>query len=107
MKEKKTKKESKISKATKFNILAIFLIVIFCIAISPVTLQNDTYYTVKIGEYITNHGIDMQDPFSWHEGLSYTYPHWLYDFLTYKIYSIAGFYGIYIITTIVKYQKAN
>lgn len=100
MKEKKTKKESKISKATKFNILAIFLIVIFCIAISPVTLQNDTYYTVKIGEYITNHGIDMQDPFSWHEGLSYTYPHWLYDFLTYKIYSIAGFYGIYIITTL-------
>lgn len=100
MKEKKVKKESKISKTTKFNIIAIVLIIIFCIAISPVTLQNDTYYTIKIGEYITNHGIDMQDPFSWHEGLSYTYPHWLYDFLTYKIYSVAGFTGIYVVTTL-------
>ena len=100
MKEKKPKKESKISKTTKFNILAIALIVIFCIAISPVTLQNDTYYTIKIGEHIINHGIDMQDPFSWHEGLSYTYPHWLYDVLTYKLYSIGGFNGIYVVTTL-------
>ena len=35
-----------------------------------VTFQNDTYYTIKIGEHIVQTGqIDMQDPFSWHEDL--------------------------------------
>ena len=40
----------------------------------------------------------MMDHFSWHENLSYTYPHWLYDLCTYFIYAIGGFKGIYIIT---------
>ncbi len=84
----------------KFNILAIFAIVIFCISITPVTLQNDTYYTIAIGEKIMQSGIDMQDPFSWHEGLSYTYPHWLYDVGTYLVYNIGGFQGIYIATVV-------
>lgn len=71
----------------KFNILAIFSIIILCIGISPIGLQNDTFYTVKIGEHILQNGIDMQDPFSWHENLSYTYPHWLYDTIIYIIYN--------------------
>lgn len=41
----------------KFHILAVICIVIFCIAISPKELQNDTFYTIKIGEYITENGI--------------------------------------------------
>jgi len=82
------------------NIIAIILIAIFCVAITPVTFQNDTYYTIKIGELILENGIDMKDPFSWHEDLPYTYPHWLYDLITYIIYSFAGFTGIYIATCI-------
>lgn len=84
----------------KFNILAICLIVLLAFAISPVTMQNDTYYTVKIGEQIIQNGIDMQDHFSWHENLPYTYPHWLYDVIIYLIYSFSGFAGIYISTVI-------
>ena len=84
----------------RFIIIAVLLISIFCIALTPVTFQNDTYYTIKIGEHIVEYGIDMQDPFSWHENLGYTYPHWLYDLLTYLIYSISGFTGIYITTCI-------
>lgn len=83
-----------------FTLVAIILIAIFCIAITPVTLQNDTYYTIKIGEYIKNFGIDMMDHFSWHDNLSYVYPHWLYDFCTYIIYSLFNFKGIYILTSI-------
>ncbi len=83
-----------------FTIVALILIAIFCIAITPVTLQNDTYYTIKIGEQITQTGIDMQDHFSWHEDLAYTYPHWLYDLITYYIYSGFGMTGIYITTCI-------
>ena len=78
-----------------FNIMAIILIIIFSISITPVTLQNDTFYTIKIGELINNHGIDMKDHFSWHEGLPYTYPHWLYDLITYFVYAGFGVYGIY------------
>ncbi len=96
----KKDKKSKIKSSTKFTILAIILIAIFCVALTPVTFQNDTYYTIKIGEHITQYGIDMQDPFSWHQDLAYTYPHWLYDLLTYLIYSAFGMNGIYITTCI-------
>ena len=90
--------ENKIT--SKFNVMAIILIVVFAICLAPVTLQNDTYYTIKIGEYILENGITMQDPFSWHENLPYTFPHWAYDVATYLIYSIGGFWGIYIATAI-------
>lgn len=97
-------KQTELKKRKKFNInftiVAIFLIAIFCVCITPRTLQNDTFYSIKIGELIKNNGIDMMDHFSWHENLSYTYPHWLYDFLTYFIYLIAGFKSIYIVTCI-------
>lgn len=84
-----------------FEIMSIVLIAIFCISLTPKTLQNDTFYTIKIGEHIIeNGGIDMMDSFSWHEGLEYTYPHWLYDVIIYLIYSIGGMQGIYISTCI-------
>lgn len=83
----------------KFNILAILLIIIFCVSITPITLQNDTYYTISIGEHILKNGIDMQDPFSWHN-IPYTYPHWGYDVLIYLIYASFGMLGIYISTCV-------
>ena len=83
-----------------FNTLAIVCIIMFCIAISPVTMQNDTYYTVKIGEDILNYGIDGEDHYSWHEDLAYEYPHWLYDVIMNFIYKIDGWEGIYIFTLV-------
>lgn len=87
------------NKSIRFNIMAILLIAIFCFSISPVTLQNDTFYTIKIGEHILQNGIDMHDPFSYHD-ISYTYPHWLYDVGIYLIYNIGGQVGIYISTIV-------
>lgn len=93
-------------------IISIIIIAFFAYSITPKTFQNDTFYTIKIGEHIVqntekitdllpwNKGLDMKDPFSWHENLPYTYPHWLYDVATYGIYSIGGFKGIYYITCI-------
>lgn len=81
----------------KFNIIAVILIILFAISISPKTLQNDTFYTIKIGELIVkNKNIDMLEHFSWHSNLKYTYPHWLYDVIIYLIYNIGGMVGIYI-----------
>lgn len=75
----------------KFNIIAIICIIIFCVTLSQKTLQNDTFYTIKIGEHIVEtKTIDMKDPFSVHRDLKYTYPHWLYDIGMYGIYSIGS-----------------
>ena len=100
-KEKTISKERRILKPdTKFMIMAIILIAIFSFAISPITLQNDTFYTIKVGEHISNYGVDMKEPFSWHEGLIYTYPHWLYDLIIYFIFSLFSWKGIYVTTCI-------
>lgn len=100
-KESKPKNDdSQKIKNIKFHILAIVAIIIFCISICPVTLQNDTFYTIRIGEHIVNtKTVDMQDPFSWHE-LPYTYPHWAYDVMIYLIYSLGGLQGIFISTIV-------
>lgn len=92
--------KEKISKI-KFHVIAIICIILFAIAIAPKTLQNDTFYTVKIGEYISQNGISnlTEDPFSWID-LPYTFPHWLYDFIMYKIYSLFNWDGIYASTII-------
>ena len=42
------KKRKKINDGVKFTIIAVVLIAIFCIAITQVTLQNDTYKKIKI-----------------------------------------------------------
>lgn len=97
---KKNKGTKQIDKnSIRFNVIAVLLIAIFCFSISPRTLQNDTFYTIRIGQHILENGIDMQDPFSFHD-LKYTYPHWLYDVGIYLIYSIGGHTGIYMSTVI-------
>ena len=98
--KKNLPEKPKVKNGIKFTIMAVVLIAIFCVALTPVTLQNDTFYTIKIGEHIMQNGIDMQDPFSWHQDLAYTYPHWLYDVITYLIYNTFGMTGIYITTCI-------
>lgn len=86
------------NKETIFMIIAIVCIIIFAVAMTPITLQNDTYYTIKIGQYIMENGIGEYDPFSWHEELPYTFPHWGYDVLIASIYNAGGLYGIYLST---------
>lgn len=88
-------------KSIIFHIVAIICISMFCAALAPKTLQNDTFYTITIGEYIYNNGISdlTTDLYSWHE-LPYTYPHWLYDLGIYVIYNAFGQAGIYVSTMI-------
>lgn len=86
----------------KFHVIITFFIIIFCTSIvAPKTLQNDTFYTVKVGEYIAQNGIGNlnQDPFSWIE-LPYTFPHWLYDLGMYGIHQLGGWAAIYLSTVI-------
>lgn len=83
-----------------FIILAIisFFITIFCCLNKQ--FQNDIFYTIKIGQYILKHGIDMKDHWSWISNLSYTYPHWLFDVSVALIYNHFSYFGLYIMTFI-------
>ena len=81
-------------------IASIIMIVMLCAAFTVKTFQNDTFYTIKVGESILEHGIDMKDHFSWHE-LDYTYPHWLFDIIVYKLHDLGGINALYITNIIV------
>ena len=105
MQEKK-KIKKKISDAEmkkyrkKFVLFFIIWICILGVGFVKKSFQNDTFYTIKIGELILNNGIDMIDHFSFHTNLAYTYPHWLYDVFIYLCYSGFGYTGIYISTIV-------
>lgn len=86
-----------------FNIFVIVIFICISIILTSKSLQNDTFYTIKVGESITKYGVDMKEHFSWISNLSYTYPHWLYDTLIYLIFSVAGFRGIYISTIVLAF----
>ena len=47
---------------------------------------------IKVGEYISANGMQVIqeriEPFSWLDGMKYTYPHWLYDVGIYLIYDV-------------------
>ena len=108
MTEEKSRKFLKIF----MEIVSILIIIFFAYSLTPKTFQNDTFYTIKIGEHIQNNmdgwtdflpgkkGLDLQDPFSFHKDLPYMYPHWLYDLCTYKLYQIDGFNTVYIATCV-------
>ena len=61
MEKERNKEQPKTKKNTgiKFTIIAIVLIAVFCVALTPITLQNDTYYTISIGKHILENGIDI------------------------------------------------
>ncbi len=84
----------------KFRIFGIISIVILCIGFTFKFLQSDTFYIIKLGDYIVHHGLDKIDHYSWVGHLPYTYPHWLYDVFIYLIYNYFGYFGIYVSTII-------
>ena len=85
-------------KNKKYIYIFLIWISIFAIGLVKKSFQNDTFYTIKIGEWIMNNGIDMLDHFSYHTMLPYTYPHWLYDVLIFIIYKLFSYPGLYIST---------
>lgn len=80
----------------KKNILLIILLIIFSISVVRIELQNDTFFSIAVGRQIMDTGIDMQEHLTWHEGLMYTYSHWLFDLINLFLFNFAGFKAIYI-----------
>lgn len=88
----------------KFDIIVVIAIIFLAAAFIPKSLQEDTFYMIKVGEYICQNGMGVVaeriEPFAWHEGMIYTYPHWLLDIIFYLIYNVFQFAGIYVFTVI-------
>ena len=89
------------TKQKKITLFTVIFLVIACICLTPKTLQNDTFYLIKIGEDILARGLDFKDHFTYVADLSYTYPHFLYNIFLALVYRIAGFTGVYISTIFV------
>ncbi len=83
-----------------FRILIVFSFFALAFFLAEKKFQNDTFYTIKIGESILKNGIDMKEHFSWIPNLSYTYPHVLFDILIYSLYNLGGFNYIYYFTIV-------
>ena len=82
-------------KQTKIVIVLIFLMLSIAFVRKSIT-QNDTFYLIKLGDYITHNGIDLMDHYSWISGLSYSYPHWLHSITLFFIYNNFGYDGLYV-----------
>ena len=77
------------------TILLSLIIIIFTCCIVHKQVQNDTFFSIKTGEYILKHGIDKVEPFTIHSNLSFVKLRWGFDILSYFIYKIGGFNFIY------------
>lgn len=85
----------------KIIMLISILIALFTIGIVNKSFQNDTFFNIAIGKNLIENGIDMKEHFCWvDEDLDYTHSHWIFDIITYLIYDISGFTGIYVSTII-------
>lgn len=73
----------------------IILIIIFTISIVPKEFQNDTFFTIAVGNEILENGVQSEEKLVWHEGLEFTNSRWLFDTLITLIYNNFGFDGIY------------
>ncbi|NLL05708.1 MAG: hypothetical protein GX270_07965 [Clostridiaceae bacterium] len=71
-----------------------FLLMALFVLFSNYTLSDgDTFFHIKVGEYISKNGFPTKDPFSFHD-LSYTPHEWLSDFIFYKIFNCFGYLGL-------------
>lgn len=83
------------------RILLVFCLIIFSASVVRKTFQNDTFFTIAIGQNILKNGIEIEEKMVWHEGLEFTNPRWLFDILITQIYNHFNFFGIYFFTMLV------
>ena len=85
-----------------FNFAVIVSLFLIAASVTPKEFQNDTFYNIKVGEWIYNNGISdlTEDQHSWLD-LPYTFPHWLYDLCIFLVYNTFGYDSIYVSTMII------
>lgn len=98
---KKTQYNLKNYKPNKKLTFLFFIIPILGILIKDCVIDNDIYFILSIGKYILKNGVPTIDPFTIHEGLNVVMQQWLSAIIFYKIYDVAGFFGLTMFTVLV------
>ena len=70
--------------------IILFLIIICTVFVVKKELQNDTFYSIKVGEHLVKNGINSLDidTLSMHQNLKYCNPHVISDILIYISFCI-------------------
>ncbi len=58
------------------------------------SVDSDTYWIIKTGEYICNNGIPTKDFLTMHSNMDLVVQQWLSDIIFYKLYSALGVIGL-------------
>lgn len=88
------------------NIAIILLIIIFTMSVVEKLFQNDTFFSLALGQRILENGIEREEKLVWHEGMEFSNPRWLFDVGITQIYNLFGFDGIYIFVLIMSCVQA-
>ena len=86
------------------NYLLTIIIILLPIALLLTTfskLDNDLWYILSEGRYITQNGLYFQDVLSMHQGLDIVVQNWLSAIIFWNIYNFLGSYGLFFMTIIV------
>lgn len=68
-------------------------------SIFPSSYDNDIWFILANGEYITQHGIPYTNPFSIQQNMGIVIQQWLPSVIMYTIYHAAGFVGLGVYVT--------
>lgn len=88
------------------NIVILLLIVIFTMSVVQKMFQNDTFFSITLGQRILENGFESEEKLVWHEGMKFVNPRWLFDVSMAQIYNCFGFDGIYIFVLIMSSVQA-
>lgn len=80
------------------NFIMIILIIIFTISIVPKEFQNDTFFTIAIGEKILNN--EDVNSLLWHKDIDFVHSG-VFDIIITNIYNLFDFDGIYIFVLLI------
>lgn len=82
------------------KIINVILIIAFVILLCPKSMQNDTFWSIKVGQELVEEGIKAIDEWSIHSDLKYVAHHLVTDLIIYIVYSIGDFFALYVLEII-------
>lgn len=81
-------------------IICVILIIFFSMSEVSKMFENDTYFSIAVGNKILDIGFYTQEDFTFVEGLEYENVRWIFDIVMANIYNHFGYLGIYIFVMI-------
>lgn len=82
-------------------LLYFFIPIFLCAFFVDVFKEEDVWFLLKHGEYVLNHGFPTIEPFSMHDGFTFTMQQWLSAVIFYIFHKLMGPYGLKLILLII------